>query len=131
MAIEVDVVVRNGGGLLMLDADALEMVLWNLLLNGVQAINGRGRIKLSLTISPRYLFFAIADTGKGISIEERKLIFEPFYTQRSHGSGLGLAIVQRFVQNWRGRIRILSVLGRGTTFFLMIPISGQPANVAG
>jgi signal transduction histidine kinase len=110
----------------MFDADALEMVLWNLLLNAAQAIPGRGRIKASLTIRPGYLFFAITDTGKGVSLEERKRIFEPFYTQRSHGAGLGLAIVQRFVQDWRGRIRILSVPGRGTTFLLMIPIPNQP-----
>jgi signal transduction histidine kinase len=126
MSIQVDVVVRNGGGVLMFDADALEMVLWNLLLNAAQAIPGRGRIKASLTIRPGYLFFAITDTGKGVSLEERKRIFEPFYTQRSHGAGLGLAIVQRFVQDWRGRIRILSVPGRGTTFLLMIPIPNQP-----
>ena len=131
MAIEVDVVVRNGGGVLMLDADALEMVLWNLLLNAAQAIPGRGRIKTSLTIRPRHLFFAITDTGKGIAIEERERIFEPFYSQRSHGAGLGLAIVQRFVQDWHGRIRILSVPGRGATFLLLIPISNQSADVAG
>lgn len=128
MTIDVDVIVRNGSCVLMLDADALEMVLWNLLLNAAQAIAGQGRIKASLAIRAGYLFFTIADTGKGISADERERIFEPFYTQRSHGAGLGLAIVQRFVQDWRGRIRILSVPGRGTTFLLLIPISSEPAD---
>jgi len=130
MTIDVEVAVRNGGCVLMLDADALEMVLWNLLLNAAQAISVRGRIKVTLTIRPRHLFCAVADTGKGILIEERQRIFEPFYSQRSHGAGLGLAIVQRFVQDWRGRIRIMSVPGRGTTFLLMIPISNQQAESA-
>jgi signal transduction histidine kinase len=131
MAIDIEVIVRTDACVLMLDADGLEMVLWNLLLNAAQAIPGRGRIKATLTMRPRHLFFAIADTGKGISIAERERIFEPFYTQRSHGVGLGLAIAQRFVQDWCGRIRILSVPGRGTTFLLMIPIATQVSNVAG
>lgn len=53
---------------------------------------------------------------------ERKLIFEPFYTQRSHGAGLGLAIVQRFVQEWGGRIRIASQVGHGTRFYVRVPL---------
>jgi len=121
LPIQIEVVVRNAPCVVMMDAGGLEMVLWNLLLNAVQAIPERGRIKANLTFRPHYLFFVITDTGKGISIEERERIFEPFYSQRSHGAGLGLAIVQRFVQNWQGRIRILSAPGYGTSFILMIP----------
>ena len=123
LMIEVEAVVRNNASELMLDADALEMVMWNLLLNAAQAIPERGLIKINLTTRPGYLFFAITDTGKGIPIEERKRIFEPFYSKRSHGAGLGLAIVLRFVQDWGGRIRVMGMPGRGTTFVLMIPIS--------
>ncbi|MDE2259604.1 MAG: histidine kinase [Betaproteobacteria bacterium] len=123
LMIEVKVVVRNIASELMLDADALEMVLWNLLLNAAQAIPERGLIKINLAMRPGYLFLAVTDTGKGIPIEERERIFEPFYSKRSHGAGLGLAIVLRFVQDWGGRIRVMSVPRRGTTFLLMIPVS--------
>lgn len=123
LAIDVEDSVRNGGRVLMLDADAMEMVLWNLLLNATQAISAQGRVKVTLTVRPKHLFVAIADTGKGILVDERELIFEPFYSQRSHGAGLGLAIVRRFIQDWQGRLRIMSIPEQGTTFLLMIPIS--------
>lgn len=126
LPIQIEVAIRNAPCVVMMDAGGLEMVLWNLLLNAVQAIPGRGRIKASLSFRPHYLFFAITDTGKGISMKERERIFEPFYSQRSHGAGLGLAIVQRFVQDWQGRIRILSAPGYGTSFILMIPKPRHP-----
>lgn len=126
LPIQIEVAIRNAPCVVMMDAGGLEMVLWNLLLNAVQAMPERGRIKASLSFRPHYLFFVITDTGKGISMEERERIFEPFYSQRSHGAGLGLAIVQRFVQDWQGRIRILSAPGYGTSFILMIPRPRHP-----
>lgn len=122
LMIDVEMVMHNVTSELMLDANALEMILWNLLLNAAQAISERGLININLKMRSRYLFFAITDTGKGIASEDRKKIFEPFFSNRAHGAGLGLAIVLRFVQDWGGRIRVISVLGRGTTFLLKIPI---------
>lgn len=107
----------------LFDADGLEVVLWNLLLNASQAIQGRGHVYATVRVYPGYFLLVVADTGKGIPPQERKRIFEPFYTQRSHGAGLGLAIVQRFVHEWGGRIRIASQMGRGTRFYVRVPLS--------
>lgn len=106
----------------LVDVDGLEVVLWNLLLNASQAINGRGYVFATVRVYPGYFLLVVADTGKGIPAHERKRIFEPFYTQRSHGAGLGLAIVQRFVHEWGGRIRITSQLGQGTQFYVRVPL---------
>lgn len=121
LPVSVAVSVRTGSSLVALDADALEIVLWNLLLNAVQAIAGPGQVNASVAVRSGHIFFAITDSGKGISAAEREHIFEPFYSQRSHGAGLGLAIVQRYVQDWHGQIRLRSAPGQGTTVFLRIP----------
>lgn len=112
------------GQTLLFDEDGLEMVLWNLLLNATQSIGGTGRISLTSRFSENRLLLIVSDTGKGIPASDRSRIFEPFYSQRSHGVGLGLAIVQRLVESWHGRIRVMSILGKGTTFLIRLPLAG-------
>ncbi|HYR05142.1 MAG TPA: ATP-binding protein, partial [Gallionella sp.] len=121
--IEVEAGISGNAGAHLFDAEGLEVVLWNLLLNASQAIHGRGHVYATVRVYPGYFLLVVADTGKGIPPEERKRIFEPFYTQRSHGAGLGLAIVQRFVHEWGGRIRIASREGHGTRFYVRVPLS--------
>ena len=73
----------------------------------------------------------IQDTGLGISEEESKHVFETFYRasdgsdDRIEGSGLGLAIVHSIIQQHKGEIRIESVLGEGTTFFIRLPLKTE------
>lgn len=122
--IEVEAGISGNAGSHLFDADGLEVVLWNLLLNASQAVQGRGHVYATVRVYPGWFLLVVADTGKGIPPAERKQIFEPFYTQRSHGAGLGLAIVQRFVQEWGGRIRIASQMGHGTRFYVRVPLSG-------
>jgi len=107
---------------LLFDADGLETVLWNLLLNASQSIQGPGRIDVALRLYPGYFLLAVMDSGKGIAREDQARIFEPFYSQRSLGAGLGLAIVLRLVREWEGRIRLRSRVGEGTAFFLRVPV---------
>src|SRR5574340_168857 len=107
--------------LLVFDADGLETVLWNLLLNATQSIQEPGRIEVSVRFYPGCFLLVVADSGKGIAPEHRAQIFEPFYSQRPLGAGLGMAIVQRLVREWGGGIRLRSQVGQGTAFFLRIP----------
>lgn len=121
LSIQVALNIQSASSLLLFDADGLEAVLWNLLLNASQAIQGSGRIEVTLRLYPGCFLLVVADSGKGIAREEQARIFEPFYSQRSLGAGLGLAIVQRLVLEWGGRIRLRSQIGQGTAFCLRVP----------
>ena len=67
---------------------------------------------------------SIADTGKGISPEGLRRLFEPFYTTKpvGEGTGLGLTLSREIVQRHRGQIEVSSELGKGTVFTVTLPI---------
>jgi hypothetical protein len=121
LSIQLTLNIQPVSSLLVFDADGLETVLWNLLLNATQSIHGPGRIEVALRRYPGHFLVVVADSGKGIALENQARIFEPFYSQRSLGAGLGLAIVQRLVREWGGGIRLRSRVGQGTAFFLRVP----------
>jgi two-component system sensor histidine kinase PilS (NtrC family) len=105
-------------------------VLWNLLLNGMEAMDYRGTIHISaekLVVlngeSQRQSFCKvnIRDTGIGIPSELRDQIFEPFFTTKDNGTGLGLAIVQQIVESHGGYVQVESPKGQGTIFSIYLP----------
>jgi signal transduction histidine kinase len=67
------------------------------------------------------LELSVADSGTGISPENRKKLFSPFFTTRENGTGLGLAITYRIIENHRGTIDVESEPGRGARFTVRIP----------
>jgi hypothetical protein len=121
LRIQVKLNIGPASSLLLFDADGLEAVLWNLLLNASQAIHGAGWIDVTLRRYSGHFMLAVTDSGKGIAADDQSRIFEPFYSQRPLGAGLGLAIVKRLVQEWGGGIRLRSQVGRGTVFFVRVP----------
>ena len=64
----------------------------------------------------------ISDSGRGIAVQEKEKIFEPFYTTKDGGTGLGLSIVHKIIENHRGLIRVESEEGRGSTFAIFLPM---------
>ena len=75
-----------------------------------------------------YVVLYVSDTGVGIPEEERSQIFEPFYSRKEmgqSGSGLGLSVVQGVMQDHKGRIDLVSAVGKGTTFLLYLPVTGD------
>ncbi len=100
-----------------MDPDHLRQVIWNLLLNAAEAIQGKGRIQIEmLPQGRRFLEVAIEDDGCGIDKAEMNQIFDPFFTTKPTGSGLGLAIVHRILESYGFWIRVDSLKGKGTTF---------------
>ena len=104
------------------DRDQVTQVLWNVALNGVEAMSGRGRLSLEVARRNGDVALAVSDTGPGISEELRARVFEPFYSGKPHGTGLGLTIAERIVAAHGGRIEIDSDPGRGTRVTVLFPV---------
>jgi signal transduction histidine kinase len=66
----------------------------------------------------------VADTGRGMSADETKRIFDDFYTTKESGTGLGLSIVRRLVMDVHGTIHVESTVGKGTRMIVDIPAAG-------
>jgi len=104
------------------DPDQLTQVLLNVALNGVEAMGGHGRLSLEVERANGHVVIAVADTGRGISPEERGRVFEPFFSKKPGGTGLGLTIVRRIVAAHGGHIDIQSEPGQGTRFMITLPV---------
>jgi two-component system, NtrC family, sensor histidine kinase AtoS len=64
----------------------------------------------------------VKDTGKGISVEVQKRLFDPFYTTKPAGTGLGLSIAARIIERHGGAFRYKTEVGQGTTFGILLPL---------
>ncbi len=108
--------------LIDLNAPLFEWVLENLCKNAMDAIEGKGEIKVEITDNSSYVFIDITDTGKGIHRSKQKSIFKPGYTTKKRGWGLGLSLVKRIVEEYHnGKIFVAaSEPGRGTTFRIIL-----------
>lgn len=113
------------------DEALLQQAVYNLVENGIKYTPDGGRVIVRTISQPGHLTFAIEDSGPGISSEDIPHLFEKFYrgkqreTRTQPGSGLGLAIVHSIATNHGGRVWVDSVVGRGSIFFLQIPLT-QP-----
>ena len=104
----------------------LGQVFMNLLLNAVQAIPGRGTVLVRTAPAEGGVQVVLSDTGTGIAPENLKRIFEPGFTTKGArvGMGLGLLIAQQILDQHRGRMKVESTVGQGTTFTIYIPDGG-------
>lgn len=111
-----------------LDGDQMKQVIYNLLLNALQAVGEDGMVRVGLHLNkepnPPEVVMSVGDTGKGILPEHQAKIFDPFFTTKAKGLGLGLSISYRIVQGHGGKLRFTSHPGRGTTFYVHLPIKG-------
>jgi signal transduction histidine kinase len=82
---------------IMADPTLLRQVLFNLMLNAVQAVGANGTIEVRLQVQPGAASLAVVDDGCGVPPEARGEIFRPYFTLRDHGTGLGLAVVRQIV----------------------------------
>jgi signal transduction histidine kinase len=107
----------------------IEQILVNLVINARQAMPGGGRLKIEIRDNPpsETVEVRVADTGVGIPPDQLRLIFEPFFTTKQPdeygrgGTGLGLSVCRQIIEQHQGRIRVESVVGKGSTFTLKLP----------
>jgi signal transduction histidine kinase len=113
-----------------LDGVKISQVVMNLIRNAIQAISegtvrvstGRGRMQGQLIRGKPALVIRIEDNGPGILKEDLDKLFIPFYTTKSGGTGLGLPICQRIIRAHEGEIEVRSVIGKGATFTVRLPL---------
>lgn len=110
--------------LIRLDALQFSQVLFNLVLNAVSAMDIGGEITIKTAYSSSDLILKIKDNGKGISEENKQLIFQPFFTTKptGEGTGLGLSVVHGIVKGHGGEIFVESEIGVGAEFILSFPL---------
>ena len=104
-----------------------DWVIENLIKNALDAMEGLGRISLTLTMQPdnKQIYIDITDTGKGIPGSKQKTVFQPGFSTKKRGWGLGLSLSKRIIENYHnGKIFVKeSVLGKGTTFRIILPLA--------
>ena len=109
------------------DMDQLEQVFTNLIINAIEAMDGKGILEITVQYLPEkdYLEISFKDNGRGIAPEDIDHIFEPFYTTREagKGTGLGLFVSYGIIKKHGGIIDVKSELGKGTTFTIRLPVS--------
>lgn len=102
----------------------INQVFMNLLVNAAQAIEGHGVITLRTGCAGDWVWVEIADTGRGISVDDQNHIFDPFFTTKDvgKGTGLGLSVSHGIIERHHGRIEVRSELGKGTAMRIWVPI---------
>jgi len=118
----------------MVSAEQIRRALLNLTINALEAIEGKGRVRLSLVPESEFaargltggsgcgVALVVEDTGHGIPADRKNEVFQPFRTTKKGGTGLGLAIVDKTVQAHGGRIAVVSEPGKGSRFIMYLPV---------
>ena len=108
---------------LMLDRDQIKRVIINLLENAVAAVEDGGDVYITTDFNPelKLASFSVADTGHGISKEDKPRLFEPYFSTKKSGTGLGLAIVNTIISDHHGFIRVRDNDPKGTKFIIELP----------
>ncbi|MSR53323.1 MAG: two-component sensor histidine kinase [Gemmataceae bacterium] len=107
--------------------DQLVQVIFNLVLNAIDATTKGGTIEVTMSFVPGELEIAIRDNGTGIDPVHRPRIFRPYFTTKKQGTGLGLFVTQRIVREYGGDVAFDSEPGAGTTFRVRLPVPDPPA----
>jgi two-component system NtrC family sensor kinase len=107
----------------LVNPDEIRQVFLNLINNAWQAMPEGGTLKIRNYIEEEMAQVEITDTGCGISPENMKKLFTPFFSTKTKGTGLGLAAVHRILERHKGKIKVRSRLGQGTTFIISLPLA--------
>ena len=109
----------------------LRQVLDNVVGNAIKYSNADGEVKIAIHAEGDQVILQVTDEGLGIPPTDQQYIFDKFYrgsntSPEIEGSGLGLAIVKSIVENHQGRIWVESAVGKGSSFFIVLPVLSEP-----
>jgi two-component system sensor histidine kinase PilS (NtrC family) len=112
-----------------MDPVHVRQILWNLLLNAAESIDGNGNVEIAMySQKNKHVCIKITDDGRGMSRETIKSIFDPFFTTKPSGTGLGLSIVQRIIEVYDARLDVDSEPGQGSSFSLRLSQLDPPTS---
>ena len=127
--IRLEVSVPNGLPQVSGDFNQLQQCVINLIFNAIDAMPGGGILEVSAgsDSGKADVWFAVKDTGQGISPQDLAHIFDPFFTSKKegYGVGLGLSTVYGIVEHHKGTIIVDSKIGDGSVFTIRLPASGD------
>lgn len=105
------------------NSNQFKQIYWNLLKNALKAMPNGGTLSINFSQkNKRELQISIADTGRGMTEEEKERVFEPFYSGFENGRGLGMAVVCRIVDDYEGKIHLESEINKGTEVTVTLPV---------
>ena len=107
------------------DSEQFQQVIWNVLQNGVHAMPDGGTLSIQLRHDNSRALLSFHDQGIGMSIEEKRQLFQPFRSGSRNGSGLGMAIVYQIIQKHHGKIDVLSRRNGGTAINISLPLAHE------
>lgn len=115
---------------IFIDKEQIKQVCMNIILNAIQSIEGSGVVEVSTRPfakngSEQFVQIGIRDSGVGIAEKDLENIFTPFFTTKKGGNGLGLSITNQIVQEHGGYVVVESRVGKGTTFYVNLPVDYQ------
>lgn len=123
LLLEADVLEEND---VYLEIDILQMqrLIINLVKNSFDASEPRSHVILRVNeITHSFVSLEVVDFGEGMDAETQALLFDPFYSKKSHGTGLGMTIVYQIVQGHHGDIQVTSIKGKGTVVKVQLPLT--------
>ena len=123
------IVIHNETGgqvILEFQKERMKQVLYNLIMNGIEAVSKGGSIHISTSLNSVHVRVYIKDTGPGIRKEDLPKVFEYYYTTKDKGMGLGLPLSYMIVKDHGGDLQVLSEEGKGTTFVITLPSKKGP-----
>jgi signal transduction histidine kinase len=119
---------RDFGEVPEIDMDSAQLMhaVTNIANNAIMAMGEKGVLTFRILRRDGNVCVEVEDTGPGIPVDERELVFEPLYTSKPKGTGLGLPIAKMMVESQDGTIEIRSAMPKGTIFRISMPIRSHP-----
>ncbi len=110
--------------------DQLVQVVFNLILNAIDATAKGGSIWLKSEWNGQKICLTVADNGSGIAADQQSKLFQPYFTTKKQGTGLGLFVTRKLVENHGGKVSFTSELNQGTLFRVELPVPEETENQA-
>jgi len=122
--IDFEITTPNANIFVNLNAQLYSWTIENLVKNAIDAMKGKGELKIAIVEDGKYVKVTISDSGKGIPKHQFNKIFEPGFTSKKRGWGLGLSLSKRIIEDYhKGKIKVLqSEIGKGTTMLISLKL---------